>query len=111
LPTLVAVLGTAAIDSINPCAIGVLILLISTLVVAKKRERMLKIGLLYILAVFLTYFAFGLGLMTFISSIPLIWAEYISIAVGLVVVYAGIIEIKDYFWYGQGFFNDSCKVC
>jgi cytochrome c biogenesis protein CcdA len=102
LPTLGTVLITAVIDSINPCAIGVLILLVSTLVVAKRKGDLFKIGLLYILAVFLTYFAFGLGLVTFLSSIPLVWAEYISIAVGLLVVLAGIIEIKDYFWYGEG---------
>jgi cytochrome c biogenesis protein CcdA len=103
LPTLVTVLATAAIDSINPCAIGVLILLVSTLIVAKRKKDMLKIGMLYIGAVFVTYFAFGLGLIAFLSAIPLILAEYISIIVGLVVVYAGIIEIKDFFWYGVGF--------
>ena len=103
LPTLGAVLTTAAIDSINPCAIGVLILLFSTLIVTKKKEKMLKIGVLYIFAVYITYFLFGLGLIAFLSSIPIIWAEYISIIVGTIVVFAGIVEIKDYFWYGKGF--------
>ncbi|MBI2449544.1 GAP family protein [Candidatus Pacearchaeota archaeon] len=102
LPTLLTVLITALIDSINPCAIGVLILLISTLLVTKRQDKILKIGLLYITAVYITYFLFGLGLMTFMSVIPIVAAEYISIAVGLVVVFAGLIEIKDYFWYGQG---------
>jgi len=103
LPTLATVLVTALIDSVNPCAIGVLILLVSTLVVTKHREDMLKIGGIYIGAVFLTYFIFGLGLTTFISSIPLLYAEYISIGVGLLIVGAGLIEVKDYFWYGEGF--------
>ena len=103
LPTLSTVLATAAIDSINPCAIGVLILLISTLVVAKKKGKMLKIGLIYIGAVYLTYFLFGLGIIAFLSVIPLKIAEYISIAVGALVVFAGIVEIKDYFWYGKRF--------
>ena len=103
LPTLATVLITALIDSINPCAIGVLILLISTLLVTKRQDKILKIGLLYTAVVFLTYFLFGLGLMTFMSAIPLVAAEYISIAVGFVVVFAGLIEIKDYFWYGRGF--------
>jgi len=103
LPGLIAILTTAAIDSINPCAIGVLILLISTLLVAKRKRDMLKIGMMYIGAVFLTYFLFGLGLTTFMANIPLIYAEYISITVGLLVVAAGIIEIKDFFWYGHGF--------
>jgi len=103
LPTISTVLLTAAVDSINPCAIGVLILLISTLVVAKRKSEMLKIGMMYIGAIFLTYFSFGLGLTAFLAVIPIVAAEYISITVGVVVVLAGIIEIKDYFWYGQGF--------
>lgn len=103
LPTLITVLVSALIDSINPCAIGVLILLISTLVVTKRESKMIKIGLLYIAAVYVTYFLFGIGLITFMSVVPLVASEYISIAVGLLVVFAGLIEIKDYFWYGQGF--------
>ena len=102
LPTLGTILATAVVDSINPCAIGVLILLLSTLVVAKSKTKMIEIGLMYIGAVFLTYFLFGLGLVTFLSNIPLVWAEYISIVVGVIVVLAGILEIKDYFWYGHG---------
>jgi cytochrome c biogenesis protein CcdA len=103
LPALATVFVTAVIDSINPCAIGVLVLLISTLLVSKKRDRMIKIGLLYIFAVFTTYLVLGLGLITFLSSIPIIIAEYISIFVGGLVVFAGVIEIKDFFWYGKGF--------
>jgi cytochrome c biogenesis protein CcdA len=103
LPTLATVLVTAAIDSINPCAIGVLILLISTLVVTKRKNDLLRIGMLYISAVYLTYFLLGLGLIAFLASIPIVLAEYISIVVGLLVVLAGLIEIKDYFWYGKGF--------
>jgi cytochrome c biogenesis protein CcdA len=103
LPTLGTVLATAVVDSINPCAIGVLILLISTLLVTKRKDKMLKIGLLYIFAVYMTYFILGLGLIAFLASIPLVVAQYISIGVGLLVVIAGIIEIKDFFWYGAGF--------
>ncbi|MFT7615895.1 MAG: cytochrome c biogenesis protein CcdA [Candidatus Woesearchaeota archaeon] len=103
LPTLTTILLTAAVDSINPCAIGVLILLVSTLVVTKRKDKMLKIGMMYIGAIFITYFSFGLGLITFLANIPQVVAEYISIAVGLVVVLAGLYEIKDFFWYGKGF--------
>ena len=103
LPTIATVLVTAVIDSINPCAIGVLILLVSSLLVSKRKGQMLKIGLVYILAVYITYFLYGLGLTAFLAVIPIVIAEYISIAVGLLVVFAGIIEIKDFFWYGHGF--------
>ncbi|MBX4212492.1 GAP family protein [Candidatus Pacearchaeota archaeon] len=103
LPTLATVLITAAVDSINPCAIGVLILLVSTILVGKRKGELLKIGMIYIAAVYITYFIYGLGLISFMAAIPIVWAEYISIVVGLLVVFAGIIEIKDYFWYGEGF--------
>jgi len=103
LPTIGTVLVTAVIDSINPCAIGVLILLVSTLLAAKKRNKMLKIGLIYIAAIYLTYFSAGIGLTAFLANIPQSVAEYISIVVGTIIVGAGIIEIKDFFWYGKGF--------
>ena len=39
------VIVTALVDSINPCAIGVLVLLISTLLtLAKNRFKMLTVG-------------------------------------------------------------------
>ncbi len=104
LPTIGLVLGSAAIDSINPCAIGVLILMISVVLGGGGSvKRLLKLGLTYIFAVFLTYLLAGLGLIYFFSEIPIILAEYLSIFVGLLVVFAGILEIKDYFWYGKGF--------
>jgi len=103
LPALGTVIVSAFIDSINPCAIGVMILLISLIVAnAKLRSRMLRYGAIYIMAVFLTYLAAGLGLTVFFSSIPLWLAEYISIVVGSLIVLGGLVEIKDFFWYGRG---------
>ena len=102
LPTIGTVIVTALIDSINPCAIGVLILLVSIMVVYKSRKEMLYYGMIYIFFVFLTYLLAGLGILYFLSTIPLYLSEYISIIVGLLVVIAGLIEIKDFFWYGQG---------
>ncbi|MEK6923029.1 MAG: hypothetical protein AABX08_04480 [Nanoarchaeota archaeon] len=104
LPTLGVVVTTAAIDSINPCAIGVLILMLSVVLAAKKSiKRMLFLGSVYIFAVFLVYFLAGLGLMYFLANIPLYITEYLSISVGVLIIGAGIIEIKDFYWYGRGF--------
>lgn len=102
LPTLGTVITTALIDSINPCAIGVLILLISILVVYRSKNDMLFYGFAYIFFVFLTYLLAGLGILYFLSSVPLYLSEYISIIVGSIIVIAGLIEIKEFFWYGQG---------
>jgi cytochrome c biogenesis protein CcdA len=105
LPTLTVVLGSAAIDSINPCAIGVLILMVSVIMGTGKgsTKRLLALGGAYIFSIFVTYLVAGLGLVYFFSAIPIVIAEYLSLAVGVLVILAGILEIKDYFWYGQGF--------
>ena len=104
LPTLTTVLTTALIDSINPCAIGVLILMMSVILVAKQStKKLLLLGGLYILSVFATYLLAGLGLVYFMSNLPLYLSEYISIGVGILIIFAGLLEIKDYFWYGRWF--------
>ena len=104
LPTVLTVLTTAAIDSINPCAIGVLILMVSVVLGSGKSiKRMLFLGGLYIFSVFIVYLLAGFGLLFFLSNLPLALTEYLSIGVGLLIIIAGLVEIKDYFWYGRGF--------
>src|SRR3989338_6426196 len=102
IPTLGTVVLTALIDSINPCAIGVLILLVSVMIAFRSKKELLFYGLIYIFFVFLTYLLAGLGILYFLSSIPIKVSEYVSIIVGLLIVAAGLIEIKDFFWYGHG---------
>ncbi len=104
LPTIVTVVVTAAIDSINPCAIGVLVLMISVMLAGKQStRRMLLLGSLYISSVMIVYLLAGLGLTYYFSTLPLALAEYISIGVGVLIIFAGLLEIKDYFWYGKWF--------
>lgn len=104
LPTLGTIVITGLIDSINPCAIGVLILMISIIMAAKRStKKLLQLGFLYILSVMMVYLLAGLGLIYFFTKLPLIITEYISITVGTLIVFAGLLEIKDFFWYGKWF--------
>ena len=101
LPTWPVVITTALIDSINPCAIGVLIILITTLLsLSKNRGKMLAVGSIYIAAVFFTYLAAGFGLLIFIQKMNL--SQQLSWIVGFIVIALGLIEIKDFWWYGKG---------
>ncbi len=103
VPEVGTIVVTAAIDSLNPCAIGVLIMLIGLLVSSKeKKDKLLYFGSIYIAAAFFAYLLAGLGLLAFMTYIPLWTTQAISVIVGGLVVVAGIIEIKDYFWYGVG---------
>lgn len=104
LPTFLTVIATAAIDAVNPCAIGVMILMVSAVLGAgKSLRKLIFLGLIYTGAVFVTYLVAGLGFLYFFSTIPLFVVEYLSIIVGSIIIIAGILEIKDYFWYGKGF--------
>ena len=104
LPAIGTIVVTALIDSINPCAIGVLILMISVLIAGKQStKRLLFIGSLYIFSVMIVYLLAGLGLIYFFSALPLIASEYLAISVGTLIVFAGLLEMKDYFWYGRWF--------
>lgn len=105
LPSISLVVISAGIDSINPCAIGVLILMISVIMSNPKAttRKLVITGAAYIFAIFMTYLIAGLGLVYFFANIPIAIAEYLSIAVGTLVIFAGLLEMKDFFWYGKGF--------
>lgn len=103
---LVAVAG--AIDGINPCAIGMLILLLGYLLVfAKKPEMMKKIGIIYIATIFITYLMIGLVFTQTISYlINLPYYQQLSqiikyLILGLL-IFTGLVNIKDFFWYRKG---------
>lgn len=98
--TIPLIVGSAAVDSINPCAFAVLIFLILYLMTMKSRRYMLLIGLLYIAVIFIVYYLAGLGLLSFIHSIALTKLFYYVAAV-LAIIF-GLINVKDFFWYGKG---------
>lgn len=102
--TLAVILGAAFIDSINPCAIGVILFLSSALLrVSSRKELLLKLGVVYITTVFVVYTFSGLGLIWFqYTLISRGFAEIVGITVGALVIVLGLIEIKDFFWYGKG---------
>lgn len=102
LPTMGAVLITAAVDSINPCAIGVMLLLVATLIKQDRKTDILKVGAIYITAVFVTYFVAGIGILHFLVGLPVQIANYVTTAVALIVIAGGLIEVKDFYWYGKG---------
>jgi cytochrome c biogenesis protein CcdA len=58
--------------------------------------------MIYITAVYVTYFVAGLGILYVLTEIPTQVANYITTAVALIVISGGVIEVKDFFWYGKG---------
>ncbi len=91
-----AVIVTGLLDSVNPCAFAVILLLIAFLFTLRKsRGRILALGSIYISMIFLVYFAIGLGLLQSIrlSDDPHFVARLGSwLLIGL-----GILNLIEYF--------------
>lgn len=97
--TLPIITAAGIIDGINPCAIGMILLLLGYIVVfAQKPEKILKLGGLYILVVYLTYLAIGLIFYKSVQSLN--FTQYRLVfdrIIGLVLLTAGLINLKDFF--------------
>jgi len=95
------VLGAGLIDGINPCAFAVLIFLISYLTrVAKEKKRIILTGIIYVASVYVTYLLIGLSLLSVIQ-LPNI-SSTIYLVAGFIAIITGALNIKDFFYYGQG---------
>ena len=58
-------------------------------------------GLLYTAVVYVTYLLIGIGFLKFTVSFGFSAAIYWIAAI--IAILAGVLEIKDFFWYGKGF--------
>jgi len=90
----------AGLDSFNPCAFFVLFTLLSLLVHAHSRKRMLLIGGVFVLFSGCLYFLFmatWLNLYFIIGHLPAV--TYIA---GFLALIISLINIKDYFFFKKG---------
>jgi len=95
-------IGAALADSINPCVIGVSIFLLAFLnSVYKNRNKMLVGGIMYVISVYLTYLALGFGFLQ-VALFSTGFSSVVYWVAAAIAIIAGLLEIKDYFWYGRG---------
>ncbi len=98
---LLTVIGAALVDSINPCAIAVLLILLAGLMAIGSKKKAIKAGLAFTLSIYIVYFLFGLGLFSALQITGI--AYYFYKVIGFLAIFIGLANIKDYFWYGKGF--------
>ncbi len=97
--TIGMVIAAAAVDSINPCAISVMIFLLMFLTSLGNKRRVLLVGIAYVVTVFLVYFLAGVGLLTFLQSTSM--TRYVYYAAALLSIAIGLINIKDFIFPGN----------
>ncbi len=96
------IVGTGLLDGVNPCAFAVLLFFIAFLfTIHRARADMLKVGFVYIGMIYLTYLAIGLGLLQaiVITDTP----HFMAKAGSWLLIGLGLVNVKDFFWYGRGF--------
>lgn len=104
--SILKIVGLAFTDSINPCALSVLLMMLIAVSTyhPKDRKQVLWSGLAFIGAVFITYFIYGLlivkafEVLQAFSNIRLYL--YKGLAVGVIIL--GLLELKDFFFYKPG---------
>jgi len=105
--SILEIFGLALVDSVNPCAIAVLILLLSTFFMRNpnKRYHLLLAGFSFALGIFVFYFMIGVLLLLGIKSAVAVLGNlrnvYIYTAFGIFSIVLGVLNLKDYFRYGS----------
>ena len=92
-----AVIVTGLLDSVNPCAFAVILLLLAFLFTLRRsRSHILKLGFVYIGMIFLVYFAIGLGILQAVrfSENP----HFVAKAGAWLLIGLGIINLIEYFF-------------
>jgi glutaredoxin len=102
LPLLTVVLGV--LDGFNPCAMWVLVFLISLLLGLKDRKRMWALGIVFIITSAFVYFLFMAAWLNFILFIGMV--SWVRIIIGLVALVGGGHNLREYIVNKDG----NCKV-
>jgi len=95
--TLPLVLSTGLLDSLNPCAISLLLIYIALMFTLEKdRNTILLFGAFYIATIYVTYFLLGLGLLRVfhLFGIP----GLVMQAGAWLAILFGVLNIKEYFF-------------
>ncbi|HSQ77374.1 MAG TPA: hypothetical protein VLN91_00645, partial [Nitrospirota bacterium] len=98
LPLLTVVIG--ALDSFNPCAFFVLLFLLSMLIHAHSRTKMLLIGGIFVFFSAFIYFLFMAAWLNIFLVIGQLAA--ITATAGIVALAVAVINIKDFFFFKKG---------
>ena len=92
------------VDGFNPCAMWILLFLISMLLGMKNRKRMWALGITFLISSALVYFLFlisWLNLAVFLNKIL-----YIRVAIAFVAVLFGVLQVNSFFFKK----DDGCEV-
>ena len=93
-------LTVGLVDGFNPCAMWVLVFLLSVLVNIKDRRKILVIAGTFVLISGLAYLAFMAAWLNIFMLIGI--ARPVQVALGILAIVIGVINVKDFFAFKKG---------
>jgi cytochrome c biogenesis protein CcdA len=99
--TIPLVVACALIDSINPCAFSVLVILLLSIISLQTRRQVLMVGSTYIAAVFCFYILSGVGIFSFVHLSGV--SGLIATAAAVLAIILGLVNVFDAAWKKEGF--------
>jgi cytochrome c biogenesis protein CcdA len=105
----------ALVNSVNPCQIAMLVLVLITILTQnpEKKKGILFSGLAFIIAVYLAYLFYGIILVQLFQTLTIflrqgsIYIRYIFASLSMLV---GALQIKDFFFYKKGSFATEMPI-
>jgi cytochrome c biogenesis protein CcdA len=97
----------ALADSVNPCAIAVLAMVLMEILIQNpdKKKKVLRAGLGFILAVYIGYLIYGMIIIQFFTIFAQFLMKnstYFYNGLAILAMIGGALNIKDYFFYKKG---------
>jgi thiol-disulfide isomerase/thioredoxin len=101
-PDIAGIMGAALADSVNPCAILVLVILLSFIsLYHESRKRLIVSAASFIASVFITYVLVGIGIVKALTFLGI--TEIVRNGIGILAIVVGILNLKDFFKPGVRF--------
>jgi hypothetical protein len=88
------------VDGFNPCAMWILVFLLSVLVNLKDRKKILLIAGTFVVVSGLAYFAFMAAWLNLFLLVGIV--RPVQIALGLLALFIGVVNVKDFFAFKKG---------
>jgi len=113
--TLGKITSLALVNSINPCQIAMLVLVLVTILTQnqEKKKKVLFAGLAFIIAVFIGYLFYGIVLVQLFQGFNLLLKQssiYIKYTFGVLAMLIGGLQIKDFLFYRPGGFATEMPI-
>ena len=113
--TLGKITSLALVNSVNPCQIAVLVLVLMTILMQnpEKKRKILFSGLAFIAAVYIGYLFYGIVLVQLFQAFTQTLKQgsiYLKYAIATLSMLIGGLQIKDFLFYKKGSFATEMPI-